>query len=183
LLYAMKPWYESRPPQLDGLRVASVADPVAVSRAWALQLLLDAPSGGGPEISDAPKSVLTYAPWLAWLWGNSVPKAKRINIFKRSLDWATTDPEGLRSAARSIISGSAVPDANEARLLAILKRHDPLDAPNGLSSERLLRGRPQALLEAVEMLINRSDDLRTVLSRYPYTSADAIAGFLDRRLP
>ncbi len=32
LLFAMKPWYESRPRQLQGLRVATVADPVAVSR-------------------------------------------------------------------------------------------------------------------------------------------------------
>ena len=46
LLFAMKPWYASRPRQVDGLRIATVADPVAVSRAWALQLLLDAPSGG-----------------------------------------------------------------------------------------------------------------------------------------
>ena len=51
LLFAMKPWYQSCPAQLDGLRIATVADPVAVSRAWALELLLDAPSGGGPESS------------------------------------------------------------------------------------------------------------------------------------
>ena len=54
LLFAMKPWYESRPRQLHGLRVVTVADPVAVSRAWALELLVDAPSGGPPEPPAAP---------------------------------------------------------------------------------------------------------------------------------
>ena len=40
LLFAMRPFYASEPRQLGGARVASVIDPVAVSRAWALQALL-----------------------------------------------------------------------------------------------------------------------------------------------
>ena len=102
LLFAMKPWYASRRRQLDGLRVATVADPVAVSRAWALELLLDAPSGGPPEPSAAPGWVRSHVPWLAWFWGEGVPKSKRLNIYKRVLDWARRDPEGLRSAARAV---------------------------------------------------------------------------------
>ena len=69
LLFAMKPWYASRPVQLDGLRVATVADPVAVSRAWALQLLLDAPSGDPAETNIAPAWVRKHIPWLARFWG------------------------------------------------------------------------------------------------------------------
>ena len=47
----MRPWYAVQPRQLDGLRVATVADPVAVSRAWALQLLTDAAAAGRPKTS------------------------------------------------------------------------------------------------------------------------------------
>jgi 4-amino-4-deoxy-L-arabinose transferase-like glycosyltransferase len=183
LLFAMQPWYESRPRQLGGLRVATVADPVAVSRAWALQLLLDAPSGGVPEPPRAPDWVRGHAPGLAWFWGDGVPKAKRLNLHGRSLEWARRDPEGLRAAARALVARRTPRDEPAARLLAILKRHDPLDPPGQLASERLLRGRPQALREAVEILIGRADDLHTVLTRHPYTDVDMIDGFLDRRLP
>ena len=69
------------------------------------------------------------------------------------------------------------------KLLAILKRHDALDAPCNLASEPLLRGRPQALLEAVEILITRAEDVRTVLTRYASTDDDASGGFLDQGLP
>jgi hypothetical protein len=42
LLFAMRPWYASEPRQLDGARVATVNNPVAVSRACGLFVLLDA---------------------------------------------------------------------------------------------------------------------------------------------
>jgi hypothetical protein len=183
LLFAMKPWYESRPRQLDGLRVVTVADPVAVSRAWALQLLLDAPSGGRPEPPAAPEWVRRYAPRLAWFWGDGLPKSKPINIFEKALGWARRDPGSLRSAAQAVASRRTPLDEDALRLRAILKRHDPLDPPGHLASERLLRGRPQALLEAVEILIARAEDLVTVLSRYPYTDDRRIGGFLDRAGP
>jgi hypothetical protein len=183
LLFAMRPWYESRPRQLEGLRVASVADPVAVSRAWALQLLVDAPSGGPREPSPAPEWVRTYAPRLAWFWGVGVPKSKRLNIHRESLEWSRRDPVGLRAAARAVAAGQAGLDRDARRLLAILKRHDPLDPPGHRASERLLRGRPQALVEAVEILIRRAEDVRMVVMRYPYTDESRIGGFLDRGLP
>jgi hypothetical protein len=183
LLFAMKPWYQSRPRQLAGLRVATVADPVAVSRAWALQLLLDAPSGGAPESPRAPAWVRSHAPSLAWFWGDGVPRSKPLNIHGRTLEWAGRDPEGLRAAARALVARRTSRDERAARLRSILKRHDPLDPPGQLASERLLRGRPQALLEAVEVLITRADDLRTVLTRHPYTDEAMIRGFLDRGLP
>jgi len=49
LLFAMQPWYASEPRQLDGARVATVVDPVAVSRAYALRILLDAPDRSQPD--------------------------------------------------------------------------------------------------------------------------------------
>lgn len=108
LLFAMRPWYESRPPQLGGLRVASVIDPVAVSRAWALQLLLDAPSRRDEEPPRPPRP-------------------------------------------------SPASDPGAARLLAILRRHDPLDPPEATACDRLLRARPRAIAGAVEILITQGD--------------------------
>ncbi len=61
-LFGMKPWYASEPRQLDGARVASVCDPVAVSRAWALFVLLDAPDRTPPDPPAAPAWVRRVAP-------------------------------------------------------------------------------------------------------------------------
>jgi hypothetical protein len=183
LLFAMKPWYESRPRQVDGLRIATVADPVAVSRAWALELLLDAPSGGPPDAPRAPGWVRNFIPRLAWFWGDGVPKSKRLNVYKRSIDWADRDPVGLRSAARAVASGADRYSSNAAALLSILKRHDAMDPPGQLASDRLLRGRPQALIEAIEIVITRTEDVRNVLVRHGYTEPVVIGGFLDQCLP
>ena len=78
LLFAMKPWYAREPRQLDGLRVATVADPVAVSRAWALQVLLEAPDLTIPE----------------------PPKVHRLVLNQDVLDWARNNPQELLEAAR-----------------------------------------------------------------------------------
>jgi hypothetical protein len=182
LLFAMKPWYESRPRPLGGLRIASVADPVAVSRAWALQLLLDAPSGAPPEPL-APAWARRHAPWLGWLWGDNVPRAKRIQILRTAMEWASRDPDGLRLAAKALADGRAPLSDNARRLENILARHDPLDPPGRLSSERLLRGRPAALIEAIEILIQLPDELRAVMLSHHYTDVSRSDGYLDRHLP
>ena len=70
LLFAMRPWYASEPRQLDGARVVSVDDPVAVSRAWALFVMLDAPDRSPRDPPAAPGWVHEYVPWLARLWGD-----------------------------------------------------------------------------------------------------------------
>jgi hypothetical protein len=57
-----------------------------------------------------------------------------------------------------------------------------MDPPGHRASARLLRGRPRALLEAVEILIHRLDDVRAVLTRHAYTDEHEIGGFLDRDL-
>ncbi len=70
LLYAMTPWYSIRPRQLDGLRVATVADPLAVSRAAALWLLTELspehrrpyPLAPSPDVYEpAPRSATSGA--------------------------------------------------------------------------------------------------------------------------
>ena len=45
LLFAMQPWYASSPASSMACRVATVADPVAVSRAWALDACSTPPIG------------------------------------------------------------------------------------------------------------------------------------------
>src|SRR5262249_39601920 len=113
---------------------------------------------------------------------DGVPRSKRINVYRLSLDWARSDPSGLRAAAKSIAAGRTRETGAARKLLAIIQRHDPLDPPGEHASDRLLRGRPQALAEAVEILIARGDDVITVLTRYPYTDPDTIGGYLDLRL-
>jgi 4-amino-4-deoxy-L-arabinose transferase-like glycosyltransferase len=182
LLFAMKPFYESRPRQLGGLRIVTVADPVAVSRAWALQLLVDAPSGGPPEPNSTPGWVKTYAPRLGRFWGEGVTKYPRLNVNEEPLAWAVQDPDGLRAAARAVAEGDPARTADARRLFRIFTRHDPLDLPGQLASRRLLRARPKALVEAVEILIARHETLRTLVSSYRYIDPETIGGYLDQAL-
>jgi hypothetical protein len=161
LLFAMQPWYALRPCQLDGLRVATVADPVAVSRAWALWLLAE--RGGFAEAR---------------------PRVSLPGFNQAIFDWARSDPDRLRAAARAIASGD--PRAGESdgsRLRAILRRFDQPGERGGRFSERLVKGRPEALVEAVEILIRHPEAVRTVLTRFGYTDPDTVGGTLDRDLP
>jgi hypothetical protein len=168
LLFVMRPWYALRPPQLGGLRVATVDDPVAVSRAWALWLL----AGG----SDARTIAGSKSKKMARLVAPTVNES--------AFEWAASDPEGLRAAARDVAGGAPDPeDASARRLLRILRRYDQPAEPGGRFSERLLKARPQALVEAVEILIRRPGAVRNVLTRFGYTDPDAISGYLDRDLP
>ena len=107
-LFAMRPWYTVAPAQLGGARVITVADPVAVSRAWALQVLLVGTDLSGPEPASAPAWVNESVPWLARFWGQSADpesgraglwKAKRLTLNQGVLDWSRSNPEGLLAAA------------------------------------------------------------------------------------
>lgn len=183
LLFAMHPWYELRPKQLDHLRVAMVADPVAVSRAWALQLLTDAPDTSPPEPPRAPEWIRAHAPWLARLWGDGLIKVRHLRINESILEWAHDDPEGLRSAAATIAERRPIDDDRQARrLMDVLKRYDD-PAQGRRFSETLLRSRPEAVRDAVEILIRRPEDVRAVVLRYSYTDPSWIGGDLDRDLP
>lgn len=178
LLFAMRPWYALRPWQLDGLRVATVADPPAVARAWALWLLTD--DAGSPDRPEAPPWVHRRAPWLSRFWGEGVGRVNRLGVHEPIFAWSKVDPEGLRAAARTLSQGRPVDDDPDARrLLAMLSRND--QPWNGLSYARtLLQVRPTALLEAVEILIARPDAVRRVLLRHSYTDPARVGGYLDQ---
>ncbi len=198
LLYAMTPWYAVAPPQLGGLRVATVAGPEAAARALALQLLLDAPYTGPPEPDRVPAWVDRWAPPLARLWGRGLAKAKPLTLNEPILAWARDDPDGLIAAARAvtdwarahpeqlrrprreILAGAPfATDPAAARLYQTLTRYDD-QAP---FSARLLGLDPEALAEAAAILARRGDAVRAVLSRYPFTDPATVGGPLDAALP
>ena len=155
LLFALHPWYERRPAQLGGLRVAAVADPVAVSRAWALWLLAD--GRGTPQ-----------PPPLAPLPAVNEPAFR----------WARDAPSGLAAAADAIVGGSVEgPDAQA--LMDLMTR----GGTQSSLVATLLRNRPRALVEAVAILIARPDAVRAALLRPGYTDPATIGGDLDRDLP
>lgn len=182
LLYAMRPWYASRPRQLGGLRVVTVADPRAAARAWALTLL----TGPGDDRPPAPRAtapawVHQYAPPLGRLWGEGLDRDRLPSVYEPAFAWARDDPDGLRAAARTLVERRGDPgdDPKARRLAQVLGRVRP-DFP-GMAPRVLIQARPDALLEAVEVLIRRPDDVRRVLTRYGYSSPEegAIGGYLD----
>lgn len=177
LLFALKPWYARRPNQLDGLRVATVADPPAVARAWALWLLTD--DAGPPDRPEAPPWVHRRAPWLSRFWGEGVDRINHLGVHEPIFAWARSDPEGLRAAALTLSQGQPIDDDPDARrLLNILSRYD--QSWNNLSyAQTLLQIRPAALLEAVEIIIARPDAVRRVLLRHSYTDPAWVGGYLD----
>ena len=197
LLFAMRPWYASEPSQLDGARVATVADPVAASRAWALRTLLDAPDRSRPPPPAAPAWVYRYIPWLARLWGDGLlveynrqgkpPKIKvhRLAVNQAILDWSRNDPEGLLAAARKVASGQSLEkDAQAKKLFDLMTNESSSKGPrvrHYLTNE-LLRLRPQALVETVEILNAHRDEVVQVMTRYGYTDPSWIGGYLDRDL-
>jgi hypothetical protein len=177
LLFAMKPWYDLRPPQLDGLRVATVADPEAVSRAYALRLLLEAGADRALDPPAAPEWVDRYLPFLARFWGVGLTRIARLGVNKSVLDWARRDPAGLLAAAEHLAANREPGDDPGARLLMHELRR--IEAYPFYARE-LLHARPEALVEAVKIVIARPEALEKVLTRYPYTDPDRIGGPLDK---
>jgi len=180
LLFAMRPWYARRPRQLDGLRVATVADPIAASRARALQLLCDAADTSTPEPPAAPSWIRRYLPPLSRLWGDGVTKSKKLGLNEAVFNRAKADPRGLRAAARALADGKSPPDPDLAAWLrGQLARYD---RPGASFADLLMGSRPEALPEAVEMLIRRPEAIRAVLRRYAYTDPESVGGYLDESL-
>ena len=185
LLFAMEPFYPRNPSQLDGLRVVTVDTPEAVSRAWALDILT---RGASPSQTLRAPNWVRDTPLLrpfARFWGEGVSKGPLLSVDERIFDWARADPDGLRAAARAVASrGTIEPGSGAARLRAFLDRKDA-DTPKDRLEWRtgvLLRNRPEALVEAVEILIARPDAVRSVLLRSGYTDVDSIGGFLDQEM-
>jgi len=187
LLFAMRPWYARRPVQLGGLPVAVVADPVAVSRALALELL--ASGEGAPAIparAPLPPWLRRVAPGLGRFWGEGLTPAPLPGINAEVFEWSRNDPAGLLAAAKAIAEGDSIADPQAQGLLRELSTHDsPRRSrwPGPRPAALLLRTRPAALAEAVEILNARPDAVRAVLLRPPYTNPDAVGGYLDRDLP
>ena len=48
--------------------------------------------------------------------------------------------------------------------------------------KEMLHARPEALVEAIQMLNAHADEIERVLSRYGYTDPRTIGGYLDRDL-
>jgi 4-amino-4-deoxy-L-arabinose transferase-like glycosyltransferase len=196
LLFAMRPWYASEPRQLAGARVASVVGPVAASRAWALTTLLDAPDRTKPPPPAAPMWVYRYVPWLARLWGDGLlveydrdGKSPRVIVHKLAvnpaiLDWSRNDSEGLLAAAKAVASRKPIEgDEKAKRLLDLMTvESSPKQSVRHFLTNEVLRLRPQALVEAVEILNARRDDVVRVMTRYGYTDPSWIGGYLDRDL-
>jgi hypothetical protein len=195
LLFGMRPWYASEPPQLGGARVASVYDPVAVSRAWALYLLLDAPDPSLPDPPAAPKWVHRRVPWLARFWGDDLragfdnrgrwrARVRRPAVNPAILEKSRSDPEWLLTAAR-LLADKRPLDQNpgEKRLYALVTGegtdHDPVreDLTN-----QLLVARPEALVDAVRILNAHRDEVVRIMTRYAYTDPLGLGGYLDRDL-
>ncbi len=212
LLFAMKPWYARRPHQLGGVRVATVADPVAVSRAWLLHCLVEAKPSAPLELHPAPAWARRFAP-LARLWGEGLsrvaPPILNESVFdwarrdpdgllasarfladdKPLLDWARRDPELARHALRRMIAANPDPGANATqpaqalatlrdehpeafRLLGLLARHPEFLLP-------LFLPRPEALPEAVEVVITRPESVRRVVTSPLFLDRDALGKYLD----
>ena len=197
LLFAMHPWYASEPRQLDGARVASVYDPVAVSRAWALFVLLDDADRSPPVPFAAPPWVRRYAPWLGRLWGDGLlselspsgflrARVHRLGVNEAVLAWSRTDPDGLLAAARHLAEKRPREDHEGARRLYGLMMHESEPKGSEVRQElvRLLfAARPEALVEAIRILNAHRDEVVTILGRYAYTDPMPLGGFLDRDLP
>lgn len=186
LLFGMKPWYASTPSQLDGLRVLSVADPVAVSRAWALSLMLDRPVPAALEPPASPGWVREYAPILARFWGDGLEKDGQLKVNDFLINWAKTDPAGLRGAAAELVASKGKPgdDPNAKRLFDQMTLN-PDGTPSSFRRDLLsqvMRARPEALIEAAEILTERPDALVRLMTRYGYTDPQDIGGYLDEDL-
>jgi hypothetical protein len=187
LLFAMQPWYASEPRQLDGARIVSVDDPVAVSRAWALFVLLDAADRSPKDPDAAPEWVRDYTPWLARLWGDKLIKAHRLAMNQTVLDWSRSDPDELLAAARVIASRQPIENGTPAerlkRLMTTESPPRPSEQVRRDLTAQLLDARPEALVEAVQILNAHRDEIVKVMTRYGYTDPKAIGGYLDRDLP
>jgi 4-amino-4-deoxy-L-arabinose transferase-like glycosyltransferase len=197
LLFGMRPWYASEPRQLDGARVVTVADPVAVSRAWVLKVLLDDADRSRPDPPASPAWVRRYVPWLRRLWGDGLLadydadgrllriKVHRLAVNERILAWSRSDPEGLLAAARQLAAkGPASQDVRARRLYALMTDEDP-NQPQVRHelTRQVFAARPEALVEAVQILNAHPDEVVAMMTRYGYTDPMRLGGYLDRDLP
>jgi Dolichyl-phosphate-mannose-protein mannosyltransferase len=183
LMFAMRPWYASRPRQLGESQVITVADPATVSRAYALRALLEARDQSPPALPAAPHWVREFVPWLARLWGDGITKRKPPTLDQTVLNWSRTDPAGLLAAARLVAARRPKEqDENAERLLELITA-EPRPGIKHYLTEHLLSSRPYALVEAVQILNSHRDEVVKVMAQGGYTDPQSIGGYLDRDLP
>ena len=102
------------------------------------------------------------------------------------LEWSRSDPDSLLAAARKIAANQPIEDDPLSQRLLNLMTTD--SKPEGAKirkylTNEVLRLRPQALVEAVQILNARREDVVKVMTRYGYTDPKSIEGYLDRDLP
>ena len=185
LLFAMKPLYARTPAQLDGLRVVTLDEPKTVARAWALDLLTHVAT---PSPTLRAPAWVRSSPWLAPVgrfWGEGVTMGPELAVDPTLFAWARDDPAGLRAAARVVAArGLIEPGSKAARLQAFLDRrmfNDPETQAQWRRSwlEPVLRNRPEAVAEAVEILIQRPGAVHAVLLHPGYRDPALVGGYLD----
>jgi hypothetical protein len=184
LCFAMRPWYASRPSQLGGSQVFAVADPLAVSRAYALKTMLEDSDRRKPPTPNAPNWIRDHVLWLGRFRGDGLTKVQPLAINRKLLAWSNADPAGLLAAARYIAAKRPIKeDQNAQKLVNIIVREPDQLSVKQLLIEQLLKRRPEALVEAVEIINSHGDEVVAVMTRYAYTDPQLIGGYLDRDLP
>ena len=143
------------------------------------------PIAAGTILRRLLRWVRDHAPWLARFWGDGLKKARRLALDQTILDWSRSDPEGLLAAARHIAANRPLEGNKDAKRLMELLTTETKEGkkiPNYFT-RKLLHLRPEALVEAIQMLNTHRDEIVRVMTRYGYTDPPTIGGYLDRDLP
>ena len=123
-------------------------------------------------------------PWLGRFWGDGLIKANPLAVNQAVIDWSRSDPEGLLAAARYIAAKKPLAkDENARRLMDLMAAEPNPNGPRHYFINQLLRARPEALVEAIQIMNAHPDEIVRVLSRFAYTDVQTIGGYLDRDLP
>jgi hypothetical protein len=136
LLFAMRPFYERRPRQLGRLRVLTVASPVAVSRAWGVKWLLDAPDDSPLPPPASPRWIREILPPLGRFWGDGVTKVRKLTIRNEVLEWARKDPAGFNAAAAGLRQWHPPTDPSQEISRRLLDRLGDRDFANLVKQQR-----------------------------------------------
>ena len=75
-------------------------------------------------------------------------------------------------------------DERAGRLFALMTTETNPNGPKVRHdlTEQLLAARPQALVEAVEILNAHREEVEAIMTRYGYTDPKSVGGYLDRDL-
>jgi hypothetical protein len=113
-------------------------------------------------------------------WARSSDKLTVQTRAQQVLKWLDSSGGMLPQATPPEFAGIA-PFDNHPRAFELLCSLVRYDRRTPFASD-LLKRRPDALLDAIEILCRRADAVRRVMTRYGYTDPDSIGGYLDRDL-